>query len=218
MWGEEPRFWLSGGLEEIHIYGCLNYIIFYLYRRPKEPMPNALRAKKMCPSPRGGGPLWCKTLPCKNQQMPYQGQPTIPTKPRTIPTLPTKDNRQDAKTTLDQTPDTLTMLHFSIPFQLWIVPSTKDIPSAPCLIKTLEHGRNGETANRNSFNHPFPHRLGVDNKFIPNTVCDFEFMPLFMVKNFVILLNPNGAMRDTPKGMPNFNHFTIYLFQILSPF
>lgn len=88
---------------------------------------------------------------------------------------------------------------------------TKNIPSTPSFVQTLEHGRCIEATNLNLFNYPIPGRLGVNDEFISDPMLDLRLVPLFMVEHFVITFDPNGPKRNAPKEVPNFNHFAVFL-------
>ena len=90
----------------------------------------------------------------------------------------------------------LPTLPFPIPFNAYIVPSTKDIPSTSRLVKTLENGHNKEAANLNLFDHPLPNPLGINNELVPYRMLNLGLMPLYVVEHFIIALNPNGPKRD----------------------
>ena len=103
----------------------------------------------------------------------------------------------------------LPTLPFPIPFNAYIVPSTKDIPSTSCLVKTLENGHNREAANLNLFDHPLPNPLGINNELVPYRMFNLGLMPLYVVEHFIIALNPNGPKRDASNEELNFNLFAI---------
>lgn len=69
--------------------------------------------------------------------------------------------------------------------------STKDDPSALGLVKTLEHGRRGKTANPNLFDHPFP--------FKQVRISSLS-LRMFMSQSFKVLLGrftlPTPLKRD----------------------
>lgn len=52
----------------------------------------------------------------------------------------------------------LTMLLLPVPGNMQIIPPTEDISNTPCLVKTLEHGRNKEVIDFNLLDHMFPSR------------------------------------------------------------
>jgi len=89
--------------------------------------------------------------------------------------------------------------------------TTKNIPSAPSFVKTLQHGRHGEAANLYLFKHPILSHFGVNDELIPNPMLDLRFVPLFMVERIVIAFNPNDPKRNTPKEVLNFNLFAVIL-------
>ena len=60
-------------------------------------------------------------------------------------------------------------------------------------------------------NHPFPRCLSVQDEFILDVMFDPRVMPLFMVEDFVIMLDPNGPQSDATKEMPNFDLFEEFL-------
>ena len=91
-----------------------------------------------------------------------------------------------------------------------IVPPTKNIPSAPGFVKTLEHGYRREAANLNLLNDPIPRLFGVNDELIPIPMLDLRLVPLFMIEHFVIMLNPNGPKRNAPKEVPSFNLFAVF--------
>ena len=74
------------------------------------------------------------------------------------------------------------------------------------MVKTLEHGYNGEATDLNMFDDLFPHRLGVNDEFISNTVLDLRLMPVFMVEHFVVALNPNGPKLTNLLPLKNSGH------------
>ena len=47
--------------------------------------------------------------------------------------------------------------------------------------------------------NPLPRNLGIDDKFIPNLVFNLREMSLFLVKHFVVTLNPNSPKSDPSK-------------------
>jgi hypothetical protein len=98
------------------------------------------------------------------------------------------------------------------------VSPTKNIPSAPSFVKALEHGHRGETANLDLFNHPVPSCIGVHDEFIPNPMLDFRLVPFFMIEHFVIVFDPNGPKRNTPKEVPNRNLFAIFFWESFPQF
>ena len=55
-----------------------------------------------------------------------------------------------------------------------------------------------------------PH-LGIQDELVPNVVFDMRFMPLFMVKNLVVVFNPNGPKSKVSKEVPNFDLRAILL-------
>ena len=90
-----------------------------------------------------------------------------------------------------------------------IVPSTKHIPTSPGFVEALKHGRRREAANLNVFKDLFPRRFDVNDEFVTNPLLDLRLIPLFMVKHFVITLDPNDPERGASKEVPNFDHFAI---------
>ena len=90
------------------------------------------------------------------------------------------------------------------------MPPTKNIPSAPSFVKTLEHGRRIKVVYLNLFNHPIPSCFGVNDEYIPNPMLDLRLIPLFMFERFVIAFDPNGSKCNTPKEVPNFILFCIF--------
>jgi hypothetical protein len=111
---------------------------------------------------------------------------------RTTSTPPAMDNPQATASILIRGSNYLSTLPFPIPFDVYIVPPTNDIPSTPTLVKLLQHGHSREIANFDLFNHPVSCCLGIDNEFIPNALLDLRYMSLSAVEHFVITLNPNG--------------------------
>lgn len=49
----------------------------------------------------------------------------------------------------------------------------------------------------------FPRSIVIDYTLIPNHILNFEFMSVFMVKNLVVALNPNGPHDNATKEEPN---------------
>ena len=72
----------------------------------------------------------------------------------------TKGNPQATKLT-NQEVSYLIVLLFPIPSDFHIVPSIKDIPSTPCLVKALEQSFSWEDALLYLFDHLIPCCLGV---------------------------------------------------------
>jgi hypothetical protein len=85
-----------------------------------------------------------------------------------------------------------------------IVSSTKNIPSAPSVVKALEQGHRRKGTNLDVLEDTLPRRLGIKDEFVPNAVFNPRFMPLFMVKHFVIAFNPNRPKGNASKEVPNF--------------
>lgn len=91
-----------------------------------------------------------------------------------------------------------------------VVSSTKHVPSSLRLVEPLEHSHRGKLANLDFFDHSILCRLGIHDEFVLNAVLDPRFMPMFMIENFIITLNPNGPKGNAPKKMPNFNFLVIF--------
>ena len=58
-------------------------------------------------------------------------------------------------------------------------------------------------ASLNAFEGLFPGEFAIDNVFLPNEVLNFEFMLWLLVKDLIILFNPNSPHDKFPKNMPN---------------
>ena len=91
----------------------------------------------------------------------------------------TKDHPHPTEQESTKVPNNLHMLMFPIPCDFHPIPSTKDIPSPPNLVKTFEKGLVWVGIILNQFNHPSPSHLGIHNEIIPNKVFNLGFMPLF---------------------------------------
>ena len=91
------------------------------------------------------------------------------------------------------------------------MPPTKNISSVPSFVEALKHGHRRKTTNLDLFEDTCPRRLGVNDKFIPYLLLNLRFVPMFLVKNFVIAFNPNGPKQSASKEVPYFDHFA-FLF------
>lgn len=54
-------------------------------------------------------------------------------------------------------------------------------------------------------NYPSQSNFHVNDRIIPNEVCDLGLVPLDLVKDLVIMLNPNDPKNNSPKEVPNRN-------------
>ena len=95
-----------------------------------------------------------KTRPLRGEAGPL-GRVTPPRKSNQSKT-PTKDNPQTTK--LNIQPHLRTYSSPPIPFNVKVVPPTKDIPSTPRMVKTFKHGRGRKVTDLNLLEHPFPCR------------------------------------------------------------
>ena len=84
--------------------------------------------------------------------------------------------------------------------------STKNIPSAPCIVKTLKEGFGQECTDHNILHHPLPCKLDVHHEVIPNEVLDLRLVPLFLIGHPVISLDPNSHEGNATEEVPNL-HF-----------
>ena len=88
-----------------------------------------------------------------------------------------------------------------------VSPTKKNISSTPYLVKTLQKGFGRKDANLSILDHPLPNHLGIHID-----VFFFKFMPLFLVKHIVFVLNPYFLNIDATMKMPNLNILTKYIY------